>query len=141
MSLDYLAGFNIWAVLVSGVVSLIIGFVWYGPLFGKTWGRYTGWTEEKIKTVSGGQMARTYGLTFLAALVSAAALTIVSRWLGASGIGDGLLLGFVTGIGFTGMAFATTHLFEHKPVGLWLIVSGYQLVYLTAAAVIVTIWK
>jgi hypothetical protein len=141
MSLDYLAGFNIWAVLVSGVVSLIIGFVWYGPLFGKTWGRYTGWTEEKIKTVSGGQMARTYGLTFLAALVSAAALTIVSRWLGASGIGDGLLLGFVTGIGFTGMAFATTHLFEHKSVGLWLIVSGYQLVYLTAAAVIVTIWK
>jgi len=66
---------------------------------------------------------------------------IVSRWLGASGIGDGLCLGLLTGIGFTGMAFATTHLFEHKPVGLWLIVSGYQLVYLTAASVIVTIWK
>ncbi len=139
--LDHLAGFNIGPVLVSGLISLAIGFVWYGPLFGKAWGRYTGWTEEKIKTVSGGGMARTYGLTFLAALVSAAALMVVSRWLGASGIGDGLILGLVTGIGFTGMAFATTHLFEHKPVGLWLIVSGYQLVYLTAAALIVTVWK
>ena len=67
---------------------------------------------------------------------------IVSRSVGASGIRDGLHLGLLTGIGFTGMAFATTHLFEHKPMGLWLIVSGYQLVYLTtAAAVIVTIWK
>jgi hypothetical protein len=39
------------------------------------------------------------------------------------------------------MAFATTHLFERKPVGLWLIVAGYQVVYQVAAAVIVTLWR
>jgi len=26
---------NIWAILACGVASLVIGFIWYGPLFGK----------------------------------------------------------------------------------------------------------
>jgi hypothetical protein len=54
---------------------------------------------------------------------------------------EGLGFGLLTGIGFAAMAFVTTHLFEHKPVGLWLIVSGYQVVYQVVAAVIVTIWR
>jgi hypothetical protein len=86
-------------------------------------------------------MARTYILTFAAALVTALILAFLARALAASGIGDGLVLGLGTGIGFAAMAFATTHLFEHKPVGLWLIVSGYQIAYQTAAAVIVTLWR
>jgi hypothetical protein len=28
---------NVWAVLVSGVLSMVLGFIWYGPLFGKKW--------------------------------------------------------------------------------------------------------
>jgi len=28
---------NGWAVLVCGVVAMALGFVWYGPLFGKKW--------------------------------------------------------------------------------------------------------
>jgi hypothetical protein len=56
-------------------------------------------------------------------------------------IGDGLTLGLVTGIGFAAMAFATTFLFEHKPRGQWLIVSGYQIVYQVVAAVIITLWR
>jgi hypothetical protein len=47
----------------------------------------------------------------------------------------------LTGFGFSAMAFATTHLFEHKPLGLWLIVSGYQLLYQVAAALIIVLWR
>jgi len=133
--------YNVWAILASGLVSLAIGFLWYGPLFGKAWAGHTGWTAERVKAIPAARMARTYALTFLAALVTAAALMILSRAIGASTLEEGLGLGLLAGIGFTGMAFATTHLFEHKPVGLWLIVSGYQLVYMTAASVIVTLWR
>lgn len=28
---------NIWAVLVCGVLSMVIGAIWYGPMFGKKW--------------------------------------------------------------------------------------------------------
>jgi RsiW-degrading membrane proteinase PrsW (M82 family) len=134
-------GINLWAILVSGLASLVIGFIWYGPLFGKAWSGYTGWTEEKVKTLPSSRLASTYVLTFAAALVTAYALAFLVRALGISRVTDGLFLGLLTGVGFAAMAFATTHLFEHKPVGLWLIVSGYQLVYQVAAAVIVTLWR
>ncbi len=140
MILDF-TPFNILAVLASGIASLFIGFVWYGPLFGKPWGVYTGWTEEKIKTVAGSKMGLTYGLTFVCALITAAVLSGFSNAMGLMGLSAGLILGLVAGFGFAAMAFATTHLFEHKPLGLWLIVSGYQIVYMTAAGIIVTIWR
>ncbi|MEK7187319.1 MAG: DUF1761 domain-containing protein [Patescibacteria group bacterium] len=28
---------NYWAVLACGILSMVIGFIWYGPLFGKKW--------------------------------------------------------------------------------------------------------
>ena len=141
MILNFSNGLNILAILGSGIASLILGFVWYGRLFGKAWAGYTGWTEEKIKTIPGSRMARTYILTFLAALVSAFVLAVLSRALGASGALDVLILGLVTGIGIAAMGFATTFLFEHKPLGLWLIVAGYQVFYLVIAGIIVTVWR
>ncbi len=33
---------NYLAVLVCGVIALALGFVWYGPLFGKKWLQITG---------------------------------------------------------------------------------------------------
>jgi hypothetical protein len=132
---------NIWAILACGVASLVIGFIWYGPLFGKAWAGYTGWTEEKVKSIPASRMARTYILTLAAALVTAFVLDIFAWALGSSGITAGLFLGLLTGVGFSVMAFATTHLFEHKPLGLWLIVSGYQVVYTVVAAVIITAWR
>jgi hypothetical protein len=140
MILDF-TPFNILAVLASGIASLIIGFVWYGPLFGKPWAEYTGWTEEKIKTMPSSRMGLTYGLTFICALITAAVLSGVSNAMSLTGVVPGLLLGLVTSIGFAAMAFATTHLFEHKPLGLWLIVSGYQVIYMAAAGIIVTVWR
>lgn len=140
MILD-LTPFNILPILASGIASLLIGFIWYGPLFGKPWAAYTGWTEEKIKTIPGSKMGLTYGLTFLCALITALVLAGLSNALGLSGVVAGLNLGLIAGVGLAAMAFATTHLFEHKPLGLWLIVSGYQVVYMAAAGIIVTIWR
>jgi hypothetical protein len=74
-------------------------------------------------------------------LITAAVLSGFSNAKGLTGVVPGLMLGLVTSIGFAAMAFATTHLFEHKPLGLWLIVSGYQVVYMAAAGIIVTVWR
>ena len=40
---------NFLAVLVCGVVSMIIGATWYGPLFGKKWMKEEGSTEEELR--------------------------------------------------------------------------------------------
>ncbi len=134
-------GFYLWAILASAAASMAIGFIWYGPLFGKAWGRYSGWTEEKIKTVTAKSMGLTYGLTLIAAAVSSLALTVLSRSLGATTAVDGLMIGLLTGVGLVAMAFATNFLFERRPLGFWLIVAGYEVVFMAAAGVIVTIWR
>lgn len=36
---------NLWAILICAVVSLVIGSVWYGPIFGKMWMRVCGMTS------------------------------------------------------------------------------------------------
>lgn len=135
------SGINVLALLASAVASLAIGFAWYGPLFGKAWSRYTGWTDEKVKKLGGSSMGLTYGLTFVAAAAQALVLTLISRSLGATTWADGLLLGAIAGAGFTALGFAVTFLFEHRQPGLWLIVSGYEVVYLAAAGLIVTAWR
>jgi len=33
---------NLWAVLICGVVSLVLGSIWYGAMFGKLWMRLCG---------------------------------------------------------------------------------------------------
>ena len=40
---------NYWAVLVCGVLSMIIGSIWFGPLFGKKWMQIIGATEMDME--------------------------------------------------------------------------------------------
>lgn len=40
---------NYLAVLVCGILAMVIGFIWYGPLFGKTWIRVIGADKDDLK--------------------------------------------------------------------------------------------
>ncbi len=132
---------NIPAILVCGAVSLVIGFIWYGPLFGKMWAGYTGMTDERVKAIPGSQMARKYLLTFAAALVTALALDVLAWSMNLTSVWGGLRLGLWTGVGFSAMGFFTNNIFEQRPFGLWLVISGYQVFYQMAAAVILAVWR
>lgn len=53
--------FNLIAVLVSSLVTLLVGFVWYNPkVFGTIWMQETGMTEEKAQKSN---MLKVFGLT------------------------------------------------------------------------------
>lgn len=58
--------FNFYAVLVSTLVTLLVGFVWYHPkVFGTLWMNETGMTEEKARQSS---MLKVFGLTIFFSL-------------------------------------------------------------------------
>ena len=57
---------NCWAVLVAAVASFILGWMWYGPLFGKAWGAMSGINMgQKPPT---GMMVKSMLLNFIGAL-------------------------------------------------------------------------
>ena len=60
---------NLLAVLAAGIVPMIVGALWYGPLFGKRWLELMETTAEEIQ--DGFKPLKTYGVSFLLALVTA----------------------------------------------------------------------
>jgi len=57
---------NPWILLVAALVPMIVGFVWYGPLFGKAWMRTNNFTEQSLKK---GNMALIMGLSYFLSIV------------------------------------------------------------------------
>lgn len=56
---------NTLAIIVAGLIPMILGAIWYGPLFGKQWYDSMGKTEEEMQP---NNMAVIYGLALLVAM-------------------------------------------------------------------------
>ncbi|MEK9176862.1 MAG: DUF1761 domain-containing protein [Patescibacteria group bacterium] len=130
---------NYVAILISAVVTMVIGFIWYGPLFGKLWSKLMGFgemTPEKMKEMQKAAMPG-YVASFVGALVMAYvlahALVFASAYLGASGISAGLTAGFWNWLGFVAPVTLGAILWDKgKSLTLWYINGSYYLVVLLA---------
>ncbi len=94
--LDF-TGLNWWAILVATATAFILGFFWYGPVFGKAWVAALGKTEDEIQP-----SPTPFIVSVVAALVICIVVAALLKGLGMSGGVDGAVLGLVTGIGFIG---------------------------------------
>ncbi len=132
------------AVLLSAVASMIIGFVWYGPLFGKMWMTLSGMTQEQIEQAKKSGMSSSYFIAFLGSLlmsyVLAHALIFASTYLQVQGIQAGLTAGFWNWLGFIMPVTLGSVLWEKKPWKLWIINNGYHLITLLVMGAILAIW-
>ena len=137
---------NYLAVLACGVAAMGIGFLWYGPLFGKQWSALMGWgemTPEKMAEMQ--KSARpAYAITFIGSLIMAFVLAhsivFASTYLGESGLSAGLQSGFWNWLGFIAPVTIGVVLWDKKPWKLWFINVGYYLVQLLVMGVILALW-
>lgn len=138
---------NYWAVLVCGIVSMVLGSLWFGPLFGKAWQRLMGWEHmdaakrEEMKK----SMTKSYVLTFIAALIMAFVLahSIVfgESYMKVTGLSAGLQAGFWSWLGFVAPVTLGVVLWEGKSWKLWTLSNAYQLIQLLVFGVILGLWK
>ncbi len=131
---------NYVAVLIAALASMVTGFVWYSPvLFGKPWMKYAKIDEKKLKKTKN-SLPKTYGISFLATLVTAYALAILLNATLVMDVGEGLMVSGVIWLGFVTTTMLTSVLFAEMPWGLFLINSGYQLVsFLVMGAILTTL--
>ena len=93
---------NYLAILVSGIVAMIIGSIWYGPLFGKKYMHEMGmdaWSSEK-KAEMKKSMMMSYVWQFIASLVT---FYVLARFMNATNQTDvmgGITVGFWVWFGF-----------------------------------------
>lgn len=138
---------NYVALLGCVVFSMVVGMVWYGPLFGKLWSREMGWNEadkEAAMSKRGG-MAATYALTALGSLVMAYVLhhviTFGNAFVGISGIEGNLMGAFWCWLGFMMPVLLNEVLFGKKTWTTLAINAGYYLVLLAGMATILAYWS
>lgn len=128
---------NLWAVLASGVSSMILGALWYSPvLFGGAWMRESGMTEEKAK---GANVARTMTLAFVLSLLGAA---VFAMFLGPTATPTfGLAVGFAAGLCWVAGSLGINYLFEQRSLKLFLINGGYHTLQYTLIGLILGAWR
>ena len=140
-----LMGVNLLAVLLAAVATMVVGFIWYSPmLFARPWTIAMGYDpDDKAKMdemrKSAGPL---YAISMLASLLAAFilgkvifGLTVDTALYGAK-VGFGVWLGFVMTVQLTDM------LFGKRPLKLFLINTGYQLVcYVAMGAIIGALQK
>ena len=133
--MHHIASLNWLSVLVAALSGFVIGGLWYGPLFQKPWMQLTGMTKEKGAQAS---MPLTFGGAYVLNLIGAAGLAIL---LGGNGSwAGGLHTGLLTGLFFIATALGVIYLFEQRPLKLWFINAGYQVVNFAAMGTIVGAW-
>ncbi|MCE9643611.1 MAG: DUF1761 domain-containing protein [Candidatus Andersenbacteria bacterium] len=131
---------SILAIVGSGIVSMILGYIWYGPLFGKIWSELQGWSADQMKAKQSQSMMKSYGMMFVGSLVLAAVLGMFARTVGALTITDGLMVGFWAWLGFALPLLLSSVLWEGKSWKLYALNAGYNLVQFAIIGAIVTLW-
>jgi len=134
--MGFLTQINWLAVLVGGVFNMLVGSLWYGPLFGTLWLRVIGKNRDDIET-----HATMYLLPLLASLVSAYVLAAIIAGLGLAVWWHGLVTGALVWLGIGATGTLTVGTFEDSPRGAWLLFTSYQLLVFAALGVMFVLWN
>lgn len=125
---------NLVAVAAAGVAAMVVGSVWYGPLFGKEWMKLAGAKKEDVKK---SEMPKLYGIMFIGTLFEAYILSMFIHYAGAYTLFDGAKTGSWAWLGFVGPVMLGNYMFAKKPLKLFGIDAGYALVNLLVMGAII----
>jgi hypothetical protein len=131
---------NYVAILVCGIAAMVVGFIWFGPLFGKMWMQIMG-----VDTMSPEQreamkknMWGMYLIQFILSMITAGVLSVhIANWMNSP---SALSVALCTWFGFILTTEASTALWSGKPSKtawkMFLISASGQLVTFVVFAII-----
>ena len=140
MTLNF-EGLNYLAILTAAAATFVLGGLWYTALFGKKWADLHDYTPERMEEIRAkkppplffGTMLVCYVIVSIATAVLASSMNINTV---PGGAGLGLVLWVLAAaIGLTG------HIAEDRHIGIYIIDTAYQLIYLTGTGAIIGAWR
>lgn len=123
-------GINLFAVVIVSVLFVVVSRVWYSTrFFADIYMEYSG-VKELAVSLTG------LGLLYLVFLVRTVVLAVILKLTGAHGILQGACIGLLIGFGFMATKLFGEMVWEHRPLKLTLVRSGYDLVSMAVAGAI-----
>lgn len=133
---------NYWAVLVAAISSMVVGSIWYGPLFGKMYISLMGWDKlpQDQRDAMKKDMTMTYVWQFLASLVMFYVLAEFIALLGKTNVMGAMQVAFWAWLGFIVTLKLGDALWGGKIKLFWL-GTGNSLVTILVGAAILGAWR
>ncbi len=137
-TLDIFAKVNFWSVILAAISYLIIGSLWYSPLlFGKLWIKLIGFCDEDFKRSQ--RLWVIFVFSFCSAFIAS---FLISAVLGPKSNAEfGAVVGAAIALCWITMSKLTDVLFENKPVKLFLLHAGFDVVTFMVMGAIVGYWR
>ncbi len=125
-----------WLAVVAGAVAnMIIGSIWYGPLFGKLWLSAIGKTKDDLKNPVPAMIT-----SFIMSFIMALGLAMLLRALGIDNLADGAILALLVGIGFVSASHFTSDAFNGIKSVVTILYGLYATISLVVMAIILVLW-
>lgn len=121
-------------VLIAVVAAQILGFLWYGPLFGKQWMAALGTTQEEIQQEGPG-VAIAVGV--VASILNAVAIALILLMSDTPDLISGAKIGLLTSIAFAAAAVVSNSMFEKRPPTLMWLYAAYLVLSITMMGAII----
>ena len=131
---------NYFAIIVSGSVFMIVGTLWYGPLFGKQWLSLLKVTPEQIAEARKKSMAPSMIGVLVAALVTSFVIAVVLKSLLITTVSAALVAGFFLWLGFVATTMSHRVFFERSSVGLYILNAAQSLVAILLGSLVIVLW-
>lgn len=135
---------NYIAVVVASLLAMVIGGVWYGPLFGRKWMEINNLSPDDVGKREEMQKSATplYGIQLLLTLLQVYILAhFVNAWTDASGVETALFIW----LGFIVPTVAGAAMWNMQPTKVkwaqFLITAGYQLVCFMIFGFVLGMWR
>jgi hypothetical protein len=124
------------AVLVSAIVAMALGALWHSrAMFGPMWAKLSKMTTKDMKA-----SPKIYSIAFINSLIKAAILAVFISMTLTTGILAGIFLGFLVWLGFVATVSLSAVLWAKKPVEVYLIEVGYELLAFVVMGIILAVW-
>ena len=120
------------SIFIAVIAAQVLGFLWYGPLFGKQWMAAIGKTQEDMSGSAGPAIAIGVVMSIVRAVILALLIDLSNTPDLTSGIKIGLLLALVTSSGVI-----TGHVYEERVSALTWINCVYEVVMWAAMGAII----
>ena len=127
------------AVLVAVVLQFVLGFLWYGPLFGEPWMGMVGLDMATVEANPPG--AGEWITNIVSAVVSMYVLAWLFTKIPVTSLLKGLLVGLLIGFSFVLLSIMTSGMFAKDPYGLAWITGGFTTVGLGIGGAVLGAWK
>ena len=123
-----------WDILIAAIVSMILGFTWFGPLFGKQWMKLMNITNKQMKDAKKkGMPSSTWIWMIISTLVT---VSILSMFTAPYSMGGAVRAAFWIWLGFIAPIQLGMVLWEGKPWALYFLTTSYYLINIIISALI-----